>query len=580
MINKKLMKILQGSKKYLYWNLFFRILSLLMQIGIVSIFSQTISYLLRNKLDEISLWQIVLFGISFIAIKLFSQYMASRIAFISTKAIKEKMRKIIFEKMMDDRINYRDKLSTSSLLQLSVEGVDQLEIYFTAYLPQLYYSFLAAFIIFIFIGYISIDAAICMILCLPLIPISIILVQKIAKKLLGSYWTSYTNLADIFLENLEGLTELKIYDADESRQNLMDDFAEKFRKATMKVLMMQLNSTSIMDIIAYGGTAAGIGIAILEFSKNSINVFGLTFIILLAAEFFLPLRLLGSFFHIAMNGIAASNKLMALIDSDSQEVGKEIIKEDKLGISFKNVSFSYDGQRKILDKLSLDIRPKQLTSLVGVSGSGKSTIARLIKDSKLAYDGEILINDIEKTSYLPGNLKENIINIDFNARLFKGSVRENLSIANPALSDEDMIGALKKVNLYEFFESLSGLDTPILEEASNLSGGQRQRLALARALLFDAKLYIFDEATSNIDGENEREIMKVIRKLAKEKSVLIISHKLINLVDSDIIYFLEDGKIKASGDHESLYKSSKSYKNIFDKQEELCSYAMGVGNEK
>lgn len=580
MINKKLMKILQGSKKYLYWNLFFRILSLLMQIGIVSIFSQTLSSLLRNKLDEISLWKIVLFGISFIAIKLFSQYMASRIAFISTKAIKEKMRKIIFEKMMDDRINYRDKLSTSSLLQLSVEGVDQLEIYFTAYLPQLYYSFLAAFIIFIFIGYISIDAALCMILCLPLIPISIILVQKIAKKLLGSYWTSYTNLADIFLENLEGLTELKIYDADESRQNLMDDFAEKFRKATMKVLMMQLNSTSIMDIIAYGGTGVGIGVAILEFSKNSINVFGLTFIILLAAEIFLPLRLLGSFFHIAMNGIAASNKLMALIDSDSQEVGMEEIKEDKLEVSFKNVSFSYDGKRKILDNISLDIRPKQLTSLVGVSGSGKSTIARLIKDSKLAYDGEILINDIEKTSYLPGNIKENIINIDFNARLFKGSVRENLSIANPALSDEDMIGALKKVNLYEFFESLSGLDTPILEEASNLSGGQRQRLALARALLFEAKLYIFDEATSNIDGGNEREIMKVIRKLAKEKSVLIISHKLINLVDSDIIYFLEDGEIKASGDHESLYKSSKSYKNIFDKQEELCSYAMGVGNEK
>ena len=505
MINKKLMKILQGSKKYLYWNLFFRILSLLMQIGIVSICSQTLSCLLRNSLEEISLWQIVLFGFLLISIKLFSQYMASRIAFISTKAIKEKMRKIIFEKMMDDRINYRDKLSTSSLLQLSVEGVDQLEIYFTSYLPQLYYSFLAAFIIFIFIGYISIDAAICMILCLPLIPVSIILVQKIAKKLLGSYWTSYTNLADIFLENLEGLTELKIYDADESRQNLMDDFAEKFRKATMRVLLMQLNSTSIMDIIAYGGTALGIGIAIIEFSKNSINIFGLTFIILLAAEFFLPLRLLGSFFHIAMNGIAASNKLMALIDSDSKEVGKEIINEVNVGISFKNVSFSYDDERKILDNISLDIRPKQLTSLVGVSGSGKSTIARLIKDSKLSYSGEILLNDIEKTSYFPGNLNKNIVNIDFNARLFKGSVRENLSIANSAFRALDMIGALKKVNLYEFFESLSGLDTPILEEASNLSGGQRQRLALARALLFKAKLYIFDEATSNIDGENERD---------------------------------------------------------------------------
>ena len=579
MVNKKLLEMLEGSKKYLYVNLLFRFVSLFMQIGIVCIFSQVVSLVFRQKIGEISLVEIILYGILFLAIKLFCQYMVTRISFHSTKFIKEKMRKIIFEKLIDDRIGFEENLPTSAILQLAVEGVDQLEIYFTSYLPQLYYSLSSALILFACIFYISKTAAITLLICLPLIPVSIILIQKIAKKLLGSYWTSYMSLADIFLENLEGLNELKSYGADSYRQDLMDDFAEKFRKATMRVLIMQLNSTSVMDIIAYGGAAAGIGVALVEFSQRDINIFGLVFISLLAAEFFLPLRLLGSYFHIAMNGIAASNKLMVLIDSLDRDLGSESLVGEKIDLSFDNLTFSYDGQRQILDNINIGIKSGEVVSLVGLSGSGKSTLAKLIKDPSLSYGGKILINGIEKNSYNPKSLNKKIINVDFDGKVFKGSVRENLKIAGEDLSDEKMLEALKKVNLYDFFKNQEGLDTEILENASNLSGGQRQRLVLARAFLFGGLLYIFDEATSNIDGPNEEKIMAIIQKLAKEKAVLIISHKLINLVASDRIYFLEDGKIRESGTHTDLYENCKFYKNIFDKQKELCSYAKGVSYE-
>lgn len=580
MVNKKLVAILQGSKKYLYLNLFFRYLALFMQIGIVCIFGEVISKVFGQKIGEISLVRVVIYGLLFLSIKLFCQYMVTRISFSSTKFIKEKMRRIIFAKLMDDRIGFEEKLPTSAILQLAVEGVDQLEIYFTSYLPQLYYSLTSALILFALIAYISINAAITLLICLPLIPVSIILIQKIAKKLLGSYWTSYMSLADIFLENLEGLNELKSYGADSYRQDLMDSFAEKFRKATMRVLVMQLNSTSVMDIIAYGGAAAGIGVALMEFSQRDINIFGLVFISLLAAEFFLPLRLLGSYFHIAMNGIAASNKLMVLIDSYDRNLGGETLGGENIQINFDQLGFSYDGDRQILDGIDLEIKTGNLISLVGLSGSGKSTIAKLIKNSGLTYEGKILINGLEKNAYDPTSLNKKIINVDFDGRLFKGSLRENLKIAGKDITDEKMLDALKKVNLYDFFMGEDGLDTEILENASNISGGQRQRLVLARAFLFDGLLYIFDEATSNIDGPNEAQIMETIQKLAKEKAVLIISHKLINLVNSDRIYFLENGKIQDSGSHAYLYEKCEAYKNIFDKQEELCSYAKGVGYEK
>lgn len=577
MINKKLAKLLAPDKKYLFLNLFFRYISLVMQIGIFFLISKSVMKIFEG--GAIPIGKYFSLALIFVGARIYSQYQVSNIAFLSTMTMKEKMRTLIFDKLMDDRIDYKKSLSTSSILQLAVEGVDQLEIYFTSYMPQLYYSLSSALILFALISLVSLKASLVLLVCLPLIPISIILVQKIAKKLLGNYWTSYTSLADIFLENLEGLTDLKVYGADSYRQDVMDDFSEKFRKATMRVLMMQLNSTSVMDIIAYAGAGLGIGVSLLEFSRGNITMFGLIFISLLASEFFLPLRLLGSFFHIAMNGIAASNKLMGLLESDSLNLSSDKIVGGKIDVSFKDVGFSYKKDRKILDSINISIKSGEFVSLVGLSGSGKSTIARLLTDYSLKYDGKIIINDKEKMTLDPKDLHKKIIRVDFDQKLFRGSLRDNLLVANPSLSDDILLDVLKKVNLYDFFDQEDGLDTQILENSSNLSGGQRQRLNLARAFLSDGLLYIFDEATSNIDRVNEEKIMTLIKNLAKEKAVLLISHKLINLIDSSRIYFIENGKISASGSHEEIYRRSKAYRQIFDKQEELVNYLKGVDYE-
>lgn len=577
MINKKLAKLLAPEKKYLFLNLFFRYLSLFMQIGIFFLISMSVMEIFEGQ--SIPVGKYFILALIFVGARIFSQYQVSNIAFKSTMTMKEKMRTLIFDKLMDDRIDYKKSLSTSSILQLAVEGVDQLEIYFTSYMPQLYYSLSSALILFAVISFVSLKASLVLFICLPLIPISIILVQKIAKKLLGNYWTSYTSLADIFLENLEGLTDLKVYGADSYRQDVMDDFSEKFRKATMRVLLMQLNSTSVMDIIAYAGAGLGIAISLIEFSRGNITIFGLMFISLLASEFFLPLRLLGSFFHIAMNGIAASNKLMGLLESDSLNLSSDKIVGGKIEACFNDVSFSYKNDRKILDSINISIKSGEFVSLVGLSGSGKSTIARLLTDYSLKYDGKIIINGKEKMTLDPKDLHKKIIRVDFDQKLFRGSLRDNLLVANPSLSDDILLDVLKKVNLYDFFDQEDGLDTQILENSSNLSGGQRQRLNLARAFLSDGLLYIFDEATSNIDRVNEEKIMTLIKNLAKDKAVVLISHKLINLVDSSRIYFIENGKISTSGSHEEIYRRSKAYRQIFDKQEELVNYLKGVDYE-
>ena len=577
MINKKLAKLLAPDKKYLFLNLFFRYLYLVMQIGIFFLISKLVMEIFEG--GAIPGGKYFSLALIFVGARIFSQYQVSNIAFKSTMTMKEKMRTLIFDKLIDDRIDYKKSLSTSSISQLAVEGVDQLEIYFTSYIPQLYYSLSSALILFTVISFVSLKASLVLLVCLPLIPISIILVQKIAKKLLGNYWTSYTSLADIFLENLEGLTDLKVYGSDSYRQDVMDDFSEKFRKATMRVLMMQLNSTSVMDIIAYAGAGLGIAISLLEFSRGNITIFGLIFISLLASEFFLPLRLLGSLFHIAMNGIAASNKLMSLLESDSLNLSSDKILGGKIDVNFNDVSFSYKKDRKILDSINIRVKSGEFVSLVGLSGSGKSTIARLLTDYILKYDGKIIINGKEKMTLDPKDLHKKIIRVDFDQKLFRGSLRDNLLVANPSLSDDILLDVLKKVNLYDFFDQEDGLDTQILENSSNLSGGQRQRINLARAFLSDGLLYIFDEATSNIDRVNEEKIMTLIKNLAKDKAVVLISHKLINLVDSSRIYFIENGKISTSGSHEEIYRRSKAYRQIFDKQEELVNYLKGVDYE-
>ena len=580
MIKTRLIKLLDHSKKYIIYTILFQWLNLISQVVMIFTLSNLIENLyyetLSNELIKISIIKFVLV----IIIKYLCDKAITRSTYLASSDVKRILREKIYEKMLRLGSSYNEKVATSEIVQVSTEGVEQLETYFGKYLPQLFYSLLAPITLFIILKRISFKASIVLLICVPLIPISIVIVQKIAKKLLNKYWSIYTELGDSFLENLQGLTTLKVYQADEKKAEEMDEESQEFRRITMKVLTMQLNSTSVMDIVAYGGAAVGMLTAILEFSKGNISISGALCIILLASEFFLPLRLLGSYFHIAMNGMAASDKIFKILDLDENEI-KDIALENKpLDISFKDAYFSYDEKREILKGINLNIPSNSFVSLVGESGCGKSTIASILTGKNKKYRGEILIDNKPLKDINEEDLLEHVLLVKHNSYLFKGTVEDNLKMAKNDASKEEMEAVLKKVNLLDFLNTQDGLNTKLLEKASNLSGGQVQRLALARALLKEnVSIYIFDEATSNIDIESEEIIMQVIKDLAKEKTVLLISHRLANVVSSDTIYFLKDGKITEFGKHDELIKLNGDYATIYNSQIALENYGKEAVHE-
>jgi ABC-type transport system involved in cytochrome bd biosynthesis fused ATPase/permease subunit len=486
--------------------------------------------------------------------------------------VKRILREIIYDKMLKLGASYKEQVSSSEVVQVSTEGVEQLETYFGKYLPQLFYSLLAPITLFVILCRISMKASVVLLICVPLIPISIVVVQKIAKKLLNKYWSIYTGLGDSFLENLQGLTTLKIYEADASKADEMDVEAQNFRKITMKVLTMQLNSTSVMDIVAYGGAAIGMAVALSDFLKGNLSLSGTLCIVLLASEFFLPLRLLGSYFHIAMNGMAASDKIFRILDLPEPEEGSEELPKESLSISLKNVHFSYEKNREILKGINLELPAGSFISLVGESGCGKSTIAGLLTGRNKGFTGDITIGTKPLEKIKEQNLMQNVVLVRHNSYLFKGTVEENLKMAKPNATEQEMNEALAKVNLLGFLQSQDGLQTKLLEKATNLSGGQCQRLVIARAILKDAPVYIFDEATSNIDMESEEMIMDVIHELAKTKTVLLISHRLANVINSDRIYMLQNGEIIEQGTHEELINKCGAYSRLYDTQQKLENY--------
>ena len=496
-------------------------------------------------------------------------YLNSCYSFQASKVVKERLRTLVYEKLMRLGSSYRKEFQTSEVVQISTEGVEQLEIYFGKYVPQFFYSMLAPITLFITVGTMNLKVAVVLLVCVPLIPVSIVAVQKFAKKMLTKYWGTYTELGDSFLECLQGLTTLKIYQADERYAKKMDEESEKFRKVTMRVLIMQLNSISIMDLVAYGGAAAGIILSILEYKSHGIDLAQCFFIIMISAEFFLPLRLLGSFFHIAMNGNAAADKIFRLIDLEEELVKEAVndISEEK-GISMEKVVFSYEPGETILQDITVEAK-RGLTALVGESGCGKSTITALIMGEQKPQQGRIQIGGVEQSQISSENLRKRITRIRHDSYLFAGTIRENLKMGKENATEEEMCAALKQVNLLEFVTENGGLDYVLLEKASNLSGGQKQRLALARALLHNSDIYIFDEATSNVDVESENDIMEVVKELAKTKTVLLISHRLANVVAADRIYVLKEGKVIEQGQHEELYQQQGYYQKLFQQQSDL-----------
>ncbi len=566
MIDKRLIKESKQSMNFIYKNIACQVIGLLANIILVILIAHLLYIVAVLNIFFINS-QIVIMIIGLLAIRFFMNKLSLRYSHLSSENIKYQLRRKLYNKLVEIGPSYSELVSTSEVMQVMGEGVDQLDIYFAKYIPQLFYSLLAPLILFLVILPISFKISFVLFICVPLIPISIVLVQKIAKKILSKYWNDYTGLGDNFLENIQGLTQLKVFGSDKAYNEEMNVEAERFRKSTMRVLIMQLNSISIMDMVAYGGSAAGIILTIIAFQNNEINFISAVVIILLAAEFFLPMRLLGSYFHIAMNGMAASSKIYKILALETDTSAKVQLDDQIEKIIFDNVSFKYSDIDTLSD-VSITFE-KGLTAIVGESGSGKSTIANIITMKRTDYKGTIKINDEELSELDSRHMLNQTTLVSLDSFVFKGDVRSNLVLGNSIASDQQLLNALDKVNLLSFFESLNGLDTKIESEGANLSGGQKQRLVLARALLADSKVYIFDEATSNIDTMSEQIINDQIATLAQDKIVIVISHRLANVINANKIIMLEKGKVAEQADHNSLVNNNGKYNKMYQTQRRL-----------
>ncbi len=574
MINKRLIGMVSESKKFVAGNVAMQWCSLAANIGLMFTISNTVEKVYNREIEAGDYGILTAVFVGALLVRFLCEKGAAKMSFEASHSVKRKLREKIYEKLLRIGVSYNEKVSSAEVVQVAVEGVDQLETYFGAYLPQFFYSMLAPFTLFLVLSFVDILSALVLLICVPMIPVTIIVIQRWAKRLLSKYWGQYTALGDTFLENLQGLTTLKIYKTDEMKHKEMNEQAEQFRKITMKVLTMQLNSITVMDLVTYGGTALGMILAVLQLHKGNVSLAGCLVIILLSADYFIPMRRLGSFFHIAMNGMAACDKIFKLLDIPEEHEKTALIGQDK-HINVENLTFSYEENHEILHNVAFDMKEGTFVALVGESGCGKSTIAGLLLGKNKGYQGSITIGGIEISEIQEENLMRNITGISHNSYLFKGTVRENLLMGKPDATDEEMLEVLKKVKLYEFLMEEQGLETELLEKASNLSGGQCQRLALARALLHDTPIYIFDEATSNIDVESEEAIMEQIYCLAKEKTVILISHRLANVVEAAHIIVLADGKIAEQGTHEVLMKKHGTYANMMKTQMELENYGKG-----
>lgn len=571
MMDKRLLALVPEALRHVLATVVWQWVGLLGNAAVVWVIARALAALAGGGTVPASALTMLACGI---AARTVSARLSARESFIASQGVKKTLRRRIYEKLLALGPDYVESVPTAEVVQLSVEGCEQLETYFGQYLPQLFYAVLAPVTLFFMVAPVCLPAAVVLLLCVPLIPVTIVAVQKVAKRILGDYWDQYAELGDSFLENLQGLTTLKIYQADAARHEAMNAEAERFRVVTMKVLSMQLNSIIVMDIVALGGAVAGMAVALAFAAAGAVDLFGCLFIILISADFFLPMRQLGSYFHVAMNGIAASEKIFRLLGLPDP-ASRPLLPERGDHFSMGRVSFSYEEGRRVLDKVDIDVPSVGLTAIVGESGSGKSTVAALLSGRYDGYEGNAFLGGKQVRDIDRAALSRYVTVVGLQARLFAGTVADNLRMAAPDATDEELWQALELARLADFLREQDGLATRLAENAANLSGGQRQRLSLARAILHNSPVYIFDEATSNVDVESEQDIMDAICGLARYKAVVVISHRLVNAVPARRIYVLDHGVLAGSGTHEELLAGCAEYRALWDAQSELEKLSAG-----
>ena len=565
MINKKLLSFDRGALRYVGANVAFQWLGMLCNVIFVRAIARLVGEAFAGSLTSAQLWQNLVLCLATVPMRFAFTMLASAMSDQASKDVKRTLRSSIYAKLARLGPNYTETAATSEVVMLASEGVEQIDTYFAKYLPQLFYSLLAPVTLFVLLVGVHARSAIILLCCVPLIPMSIVAVQKFAKKLLANYWGEYTTLGDSFLENIQGLTTLKIYQADGWKHEQMNAQAERFRRITMKVLTMQLNSVTLMDLMAYGGAGLGIISAVAAFAAGRLTLTATLTIVLLAADFFLPLRLLGSYFHIAMNGAASAEKIFKLLAAEEPADGDRVPGENTT-LKLEHVTFGYEKDRTILNDVSFTIPQGSFVSLVGESGCGKSTIAALLSGSRTGYTGSVTLGGVPVQELQQEQRLRTLTLVPHNAAIFKGTVESNLRMAKPDADEAQLWASLEQVNLADFCRSQNGLQTALHEGGSNLSGGQRQRISIARAILKNPRILILDEATSALDTESERVVQDALDRLMIGRTSFVIAHRLSTIKNADKILVLEHGALVEAGTHDELIAKNGLYAHLYQIQ--------------